>query len=160
MCLHLSSCLYWKESKLFLSGLLGPNFPVECSPGPPPCGGLPLVGISGLLQSYRQPLPPVSIPPGLVIKSLIIHHYSNHYLPFPGPQCWLRGIQSGNCTTPPPPKPTHSNILPDSWHRPHLPSLCHQKKDTKLYYTLAFHSHRHTWILWTLTIDPMKMRIA
>lgn len=92
------------------SGLLG--FPGECHLVPHCVGDCLWSLISGLQQSHHhQPLPPVSIPSGLVIKSLIIHHYSNHYLPFPGLQWWLRGIQNGSRTTPPPLKPPQSKLI-------------------------------------------------
>lgn len=58
------------------------------------------------ISSHRTP--PLTVPRELVINSLIIHHYSNHYLPSPGPQRRLRRIQSGSRVVPaPPPKPKH-----------------------------------------------------
>lgn len=110
-----------------------------------------LIPVSALLQSHHQPLPSIPIPLGLVIKSLIIHRYSNHYLPFPGPQCRLRGIQSGSRTAPHPPKSTRSNHLPDPWPRPSLPTRCHKKEDTKLCLHLGIPQSQTHVIMWTLT---------
>lgn len=112
--------------------------------------------ISGLQQSHRQPLPPVSIPSGLVIKSLIIHHYSNHYLPFPGPQCWLCGIQSGSLHHP---ASSETTTL-----QPSLPTRATRRRAPSSTHAGTPQSQRHlggvdTRSL-TNTVNPIKTCIA
>lgn len=99
------------------------------------------------------PSPPLPAPRGLVINSLIIHHYSNHYLPSPGPQRPRRGIQSGELRRPRPLRNRHSldrhsppppAQMPCIDHTHLLSATCTQ---TLLYsHTFAPGTHRHTHI--------------
>lgn len=127
MCLVV--CRAW-EGALFHSGLCGPISLWSTSWCPNVCvcpNREPRLssGLSAVPSGCQPPPQPPSFrPTGLVINSLIIHHYSNHYLPSSGPQCPRNCIQSGNCAVPHPLQNQHT--LNTHWLAPFASSQIYQ----------------------------------
>lgn len=130
-------CGLWEGANLY-SPLLAPEgAPTWASLSAPT--GSPSPFWSCCCRSPRAasplPSPPLPVPRGLVINSLIIHHYSNHYLPSPGPQRPHHRIQSGSRGALPPRELTHSRYThphgpSDTLHRPGTPTQCHRQVDS------------------------------